>query len=167
MKAIELSRNGKNKGKYVAFVDDEDFEYLNKYNWYAQIYKYKTCENIYAKTNITLSNGKKSTKRMHVIIMGKCKGKEIDHIDRNGLNCQKSNLRFCTHSENNKNRILPAYSTSASHEKGTCRRVSKTGKIYWTSQVLFNGKQKHLGSFNSEKEASYAYLNFKKQVQER
>ena len=33
MKQIELSKQGKHKRKYFALVDDEDFEYLNNFNW--------------------------------------------------------------------------------------------------------------------------------------
>lgn len=36
MKEVPLSRHGKNKGGFVALVDDDDFESLNKYEWHAR-----------------------------------------------------------------------------------------------------------------------------------
>ena len=89
MKTIKLT-----KGK-VALVDDEDFENLNKFKWY--LYEYRNIQ--YAVSSLF---GKSI--RMHRIIMNEDNPKVfIDHIDHDGLNNQKLNLRKCNASENQKN----------------------------------------------------------------
>jgi hypothetical protein len=88
------------KGK-IALVDDEDFERLNKLNWNPIL-----CTNTYyAMRN---DNGRFSS--MHREIMGNPKGLEVDHIDGNGLNNQKSNLRSVTHKVNGQNKHRPSIS---------------------------------------------------------
>ena len=97
MKEIKLSQGRfcKNRGKYVALVDDEDFEISNKFRWHAA----KSGKTFYAERIITV-DGKQTMQSMHGVIMN---GKGVDHIDHDGLNNQRSNLRLCTQSENNMN----------------------------------------------------------------
>jgi len=98
MKEIQLSKIGKYKGMYKVLVDDEDFEYLNQFNWHVG----KVRGNNYAKRTIH-SNPIKSVK-MHRAIMNAPINMQVDHIDHNGLNNQKSNLRLCVNKENACNR---------------------------------------------------------------
>lgn len=90
MKEIKLTR-----GKF-AQVDDSDFEYLNLWRWHL----YKSRNTYYA---IRLENNKYI--RMHRIIMNTPAELTVDHIDHNGLNCQRHNMRNCTHEQNSKNMI--------------------------------------------------------------
>ena len=94
MKEILLSKNGKYKGKFTTLVDDADFEWLNKYSWNVLIGKHSN----YA---YRIENGKLIL--MHRFIMDTPKGLEVDHLDTNGLNNQKYNLKNCTSKENNNN----------------------------------------------------------------
>jgi hypothetical protein len=89
MKEIKLTQG------QVALVDDEDFEKINQFKWFAA----KKGKTFYATRNITV-NGKRKSALMHWYIMD---GKSIDHIDRNGCNNCRNNLRFCTHQENQMN----------------------------------------------------------------
>lgn len=83
MKKIELSQ-----GKF-ALVDDEDFEWLSQYKWY--FHKgYARRSYRFAKT------GKQRGVFMHRDILKLSKKYHTDHIDGNGLNNQRSNLRACT-----------------------------------------------------------------------
>lgn len=141
MKEIELTQ-----GK-IALVDDEDFEYINQWKWHAVKKKY----GIYYASRITrLSSGKQRGLAMHTAIIGVCEGYECDHIDGDGLNNQRTNLRFVTHRQNLQNR----------HEIKSSRFVGVgwhklTQK--WRAQIRIDGKKKDLGYFNNETEAFDAY----------
>lgn len=141
MKLIQLTR-----GKF-AQVDEADYEYINQWKWYAD----KNNTSWYAKRN----NGK-STITMHQQLMGKKIGKAIDHKDRNGLNCQRDNLRFCSRSENQCNRRA----WGISKYKGVY--FTKRGK--WMSRISFGLKRIYLGVFESEIEAAMAYNKISEQL---
>ena len=96
MKEIELSRG------MTALVDDEDFEYINQFKWSAHK-DGKTKNTFYATGHGKRINGKRASTSIHMFVMGKKQGFVIDHIDGNGLNNQKSNLRFVTHRGNGQN----------------------------------------------------------------
>lgn len=144
MKEIQLSRFGKNKGKFIALVDDEDFESINQYKWFVM----KSRTTIYAARNVRVG-GKRTNLRMHWEIMG---GKGVDHKDHNGLNNQKSNLRFCTASENLMNRRK--WKNTSSIYKGVC--FNKLARK-WQANIQTNGKLIHIGLFVSEVDAARAY----------
>lgn len=94
MKLIPLTQ-----GKF-AQIDDEDFEELNKHKWYA-----KKDKNTFYATRNKYVNEKQTLVYMHRIIINTHKGQLCDHIDGNGLNNQKTNLRIATKRENGRNRI--------------------------------------------------------------
>lgn len=133
----------------VALVDDEDFEELNKYKWYA----YKSRNTFYAGRKLRLGVNKKRIVIMHRELLGlkdsKLKG---DHIDHNGLNNQKYNLRIATNAENCKNQ-MPRKGFSSKY-KGVCWH--KRDKM-WNANIRINERQKHLGYFDNEIEAAKAY----------
>ena len=144
MKEIQLSTEGKSRGKHVALVDDEDFERLNQYKW-AVLKKKHT---FYALRCISV-DGKQSMRYMHCEIL---KGKGIDHKDHNGLNNQKNNLRFCTQRENNMNRSKRE-NTSSVYKGVSFFKESRK----WRAQIMINGKVIHIGLFASEVDAAKAY----------
>ena len=147
MKQIPLSHG------LFAQVDDEDYEYLNKYKWYVR--KTKTVGVYYATTCIKV-NGKQRSQSMHRIIMGDSSLKpQIDHIDGNGLNNQKHNLRFCTAQENQMNQHKRTYGYSIYKGVSWCKPTEK-----WIARIMRNGKSYHLGSFNTDTEAAKAYDSF-------
>ena len=84
----------------VTLVDDEDFEYLNQWNWAAQ----PRPNTFYACRNMKLNDGKYRFLQMHRVILNPKQEVFIDHIDGNGLNNQKSNLRLCTSRQNTQNK---------------------------------------------------------------
>lgn len=82
---------------------------------------------------------------LHHLILGKPPiGKETDHKDGNGLNCMKSNLRFCTSSQNGFNR--KKQKNNSSGVKGVS--YSKQKKK-WRARINVNRKEIHLGFFDN------------------
>lgn len=144
MKKIPLSQNK------FALIDNGDYDALSNHKWYAS----KDRNSWYATRKIRIAS-KKITVRMHRVILGlKCfDGKEVDHIDGNGLNNQRSNLRTCTNQQNHFNQ-RPQKKKKSSRFKGVYRHkeVKK-----WSSQIKINGRKINLGCFIKEVDAAKAY----------
>lgn len=143
MKEIKLTQG------QVALVDDEDFEYLNQFKWYAQ----KDNNTFYAGTN---TSGKGDLKRkviwMHRVLLNVTDSKIlVDHIDHNGLNNQKSNIRVATYAQNSRNK-RPCKNTSSKYKGVTYRRLNK-----WEASIRLFKKYKYIGIFSTEIEAAKAY----------
>ena len=80
----------------VAIIDDEDYDLVVPHKWYGHKAR---GDLFYARTHI---EGRELS--MHRLVMKAAPGDlEIDHIDGDGLNNQKSNLRAVTHSVNLQN----------------------------------------------------------------
>lgn len=139
MKKIPLTR-----GQFT-LVDDADYDWLNGFKWLAK--PGTNGKNFYAARSSERINGKQSEIKMHRLILGlkKNDGKECDHIDGNGLDNRRSNLRVCSHHQNIFNTI-PRIGTSK--YKGVTR-YKPTQK--WRAKIYFYGKVIQLGYFNSEK----------------
>jgi hypothetical protein len=144
MKEIKLTQ-----GK-VAVVDDCDYEELSKHKWLAQ----KNGNTFYAERGVRV-DGKKTNIKMHRQILGLTKGdgKVIDHVNHNGLDNQRHNLRVCTNTENNCNQQTRS-NPKSSKFKGVSRNK---GKGKWRAYIKVNQKNIHLGRFTSELEAAKAY----------
>lgn len=142
MKLIPLTRG------YFAQVDDADYEWLNQWKWYAQV----TNNNIYAKRDKKI-NKHRIHIAMHNLIMNPPDRMVVDHIDHNGLNCQRINMRICTHRQNTMN----SSATGASKYLGVgiCSKGVNKGHI--TAQIHVSTKKIFLGNFKSEEAAAIAY----------
>ena len=80
---------------------------------------------------------------------------EVDHIDHNRSNNCLSNLRWTTSAENSRNSVSRQNSTSK--YKGVSFYMQRKK---WHAQIKSNGRTKHIGYFNSEKEAAIAYNTY-------
>ena len=101
MKEIMLTQ-----GK-VTVVDDEDYAYLSQWKWCAA-----KCRHIYKAARAIRDSKKQYTIYMHRVIMLAPRLIEVDHIDGDGLNNLRSNLRLCSDKENARNSKLPSTNTS-------------------------------------------------------
>ena len=90
---------------------------------------------------------------MHRVIMGTAKGKFVDHINHNGLDNRKANLRFATIEQNAQNQRKTRSKTS-SRFKGVNK--TRNPKI-WQSRIYHNKRSINLGHFRDEVEAAKAY----------
>jgi len=138
MREIPLSQG------LVALVDDDDYPELIKYKWCA----HKGQNTFYAEK----VSRRMGVIRMHRIILGVPDGLFTDHINGNGLDNRKENLRIVTNRENSQNR----------HQIKTSIRPgvwwSKNNKK-WTSSIRVGKKRVNLGCFETEDMAYIAYQN--------
>lgn len=149
MKEIKLTKG------FVTQVDDEDYEWLNQYSWYAQ----KKGTNWYAvrqvRTRTYYEDGREryAIVKMHRLILGLTdKSKLVDHADRNGLNNQRSNLRITDHFGNNKNAIKKVKGTSIYKGVSWSKIRQK-----WRVSIKSDNKCIEIGFFNNEEEAAKQY----------
>lgn len=130
----------------IALVDDADFALVNQYQW---------CVSVAHSGNVTYAiralkrDGAKTTQLMHRLIAGPGL---VDHIDRNGLNNQRANLRPATYAQNAGNRT--GVSGTSSKFKGVCW-IKQSQK--WRASICVSGRTLYLGEYATEQEAALAY----------
>lgn len=134
------------KGKF-AKVDPADYPMLVKYKWFArytpQTYYASFCRKI---------NGRQKTFHMHRIIMNPPDGFVVDHINGDGLDNRRANLRLATAAQNSRN--CRAKINGISKYKGVSPEKRRN---CWRAALTIDGKQIHIGQFKSEIEAAKAY----------
>ena len=113
---------------------------------------------------ILYKDGKRKTHRIHILVANefieKPDGKTcVDHIDKNKLNNIVENLRWVTRSENDRNRSMMANNTSGF--KGVCFHKHK--KKY-QANIRYEGKNLHLGYFDTAEQAGRAYDKKAKEI---
>jgi hypothetical protein len=135
----------------LALVDPEDYDELSKYKWYAV----QSPRGFYAARSVGTNRhgiGQK-TVRMHQVILKSPEGKFIDHINHNGLDNRKSNLRFCTIQQNVWNMRKQLGNCTSKYKGVTWRK--DIGK--WQARIVCNRKVISIGFFDDEKAAAMAY----------
>jgi hypothetical protein len=86
---------------------------------------------------------------MHQILLGKKEGLEIDHINGNGLDNRRSNLRFVTRQQN-------CWNAKRKSGRYTGVHFNKEKRL-WQAQISFKKKCRHIGYFKEEEDAAIAY----------
>ena len=134
-----------------AIIDDSDFHGLpcRKWRLFANHGTNRPKSNLYAVARI---DGKVVS--MHRLIMDAQPGQQVDHLDRNGLNNRRQNLRFATVQQQAQNK--GAYSSSKSHLRGVYQDQSCQNR--WRAEIRLNGKKIFRKSFRSAEEASMAVV---------
>lgn len=134
-------------GGQAVLLDESDLPLVHGWRWY--IHNTKT--NFYVR-GYPVGKRQNGLFYMHRILMGAQEGQEIDHRNGNGLDNRRSNLRFCTRTQNNANRH--AVASRSSPFKGV-HFESYTGK--WRAEITKNGVRYRLGRFDSVNDAERAY----------
>lgn len=132
----------------VAIVDDEDYEWLSQWKWYAHWERVRFC----ARRNQRVGD-KRVVIRMSRAIMNAPDDLEVDHESGIALDNRRINLRVCVHQQNACNQRKQARKTS-SRFKGVYWNKQAAR---WQARVGKNGKTYTIGLFFSEEEAALAY----------
>jgi len=135
MRIILLTRG------YEAVVDDDDYDYLSAYRWHA------LTDGRYTKVYAAFGN---EEILMHRVILSAPEGMGVDHVDGDGLNNRKGNLRLATKSQN------AAWSGIYSNNTSGYRGVTKY-RDKWMGQIIVRGKKRYLGLFERPENAALAY----------
>ena len=137
------------QGKF-ALVDAEDFNTVSKYKWHAHRQPRKKAKDSWEA--IGWVEGKPI--KMHRFIMGLTSDDKImiDHINHNGLDNRKENLRLCSNGGNQANqRIIPG--SSSSYKGVSWHKASRK----WRVSISKNNEKFEINGFVNEIEAAKAY----------
>jgi hypothetical protein len=139
---------------YTAIVDDRDYDRLKKWKWRV----HSSGSKMYAYRRFVTPDGKNNRRFLHHEVMNfkPPRGLVIDHADRNPLNCRRTNLRLCTHAQNDVNKP-PLQDKKGSKYKGVRYDPNPRGKKHWYAAISYNHKQYFLGGFADEFSAMKIY----------
>jgi len=140
-RAIPLSRG------LVAIVDENDFEMVSRFRWHA-------CFGgrvAYAKATLA-HGGTWASPRMHRMIMLPDPTEYVDHINGDGLDNRRCNLRVCTAAENAYNHRLQHNNQSG--YRGVC--WNRRDRV-WAAQISSAGRYTYLGGYDTAEHAACAY----------
>ena len=148
--------NGMHHGE--ALIDEEDNDLVMKYKWYS---KKQNGNNFYACTFATHDDRNSKFLMMHRLVLGLLGESNnhiiIDHINGNGLDNRKINLRLVTIRENNINRKKDSHHRGKPcHSKYKGVTWSKS-KGMWESHIGYNNKLLYLGKYENELDAAFSY----------
>lgn len=136
---IKILCQGKN---YNCLIDKEDIDIIKPYYWHLRIDKRHPNCTPYVES-IKFINKKRIRIHLHRLIMECPQNMVVDHINHNGLDNRKENLRICNQKTNTRNR------KTSSHIN-----YVKRDDIYNVSFYI-NGKAKYLCYTRDIKEAKY------------
>jgi AP2 domain. len=119
-----------------ALIDIEDVENVKQYKW---------CSTKKDDTEYVSNQQKVS---LHRFVTNCPKGMYVDHINHNGLDNRKKNLRICTNQENLFNSKI-----SKRNKSGVTGVYFSKDKSKWVADITLNRKTIHLGAFVNKEEA--------------
>lgn len=123
-------------GKFNIKIDLEDIDICKNFRWGIGAYRYKkgTKEFYYA------TNSKAGL--LHRYLMKNPEDFQIDHKNRDTLDCRKENLRMASSSQQGMNGNVPINNTSGYVGVTWVKKFQR-----WMSHIRKNGKQKNLGYY--------------------
>ena len=131
-----------------AIVDDADYEALTAHSWCLS-----NCSGICYAVRGCKAGGKHHTVLMHREIMDAPEGMLVDHINGDGLDNRRCNLRLATDSQNHFNQRKQKKATSSRHKGGYWHKRDHV----WMARIQAEGKERYIGSYKTEREAAHAY----------
>jgi hypothetical protein len=142
----------------TTIIDDEDAD-LAILKWQAHKDKKRPNTDWYAQGCLSKVGGNRGNFKLHRIILGRVVGRAldrydyVDHINHDGLDNRRSNLRLATHQENVHNQRMQLGPKSSQY-KGV---YWDTRIKQWRAQITINKHRTHLGLFRIEEDAARAY----------
>lgn len=134
----------------IVLLDEADLSAVLEHNWYAV----RKGNKIYACT--TLYDKNRSSKRyklyMHRYLKGAIKGETVDHVNGDGMDNTRCNLRKCSKAENARNSELSASNTSG-YKGVTWNKNAKK----WLAQLKVDRRHVYIGVFTDILDAAKAY----------
>jgi AP2 domain/HNH endonuclease len=143
MAALELA--SANKIPISFLIDEEDHGLVSKRHWY--VYTLDRSGGRYV-----MADAYGHRIYLHRLITAAPRGQDVDHINGDGLDNRRVNLRVVPHALNLANQRRQQ--GRSSRYKGVSYYRSR-GR--WEAYIKVNGVQRKLGYFNSEREAAFAY----------
>lgn len=137
------------QGKY-ALVDVEDFEFLNKRKWHL-----KKNENVFYAVH------RRTRMRMHRLILKASADQYVDHINGNGLDNRRANIRTCSKEQNGANRKKNKNNSCGYKGVWIYKNVKRDP---YAASIMWRGTKYLLGRFRTAKEAHKAYIKKAKEL---
>jgi hypothetical protein len=131
----------------VALIDDEDWPLVKGYRWFAMPAR----RTIYVAAT-PYRDGRTTTVRLHRLLMAPGPGLWVDHINGDGLDNRRANLRAVTRGQNAINRRTGTNNTSGFKGVSWHPEMKR-----WRADISVGGKRRHLGTFARPEEAAAAY----------
>ena len=133
-----------------AIVDDDDFEKLSRYKWLVT----KNRRTFYASRTVRLKDGshKKVNIQMHRKVLNAPDGAIVDHINHNGLDNRKANLRLVTAGQNCWN-ARKRYGCTSKYKGVSWNKSARK----WQARIAYKRKWTFIGYFDDELSAAKAY----------
>lgn len=150
----EMKRIALRNGGYTQ-VSDEDYNELSRWDWRKSVHGY-----VYRQRKASERTKESSIIFMHRVITSAPKGISVDHINRDRLNNQRSNLRLCIDGLNQWNKSK--YRTYAGRKttsrfKGVALRDKNKPWSTWRATIAYKGNIIRIGNFAKEHWAAMAY----------
>lgn len=138
---MEILITSKKHGDKTLIIDDDDYQLVSNRHWTL---------NKSRNTFYLLSQRPKPVIALHRLLMGFPEGLQVDHVNGNGLDNRRSNLRLATNKQNCANQVSP--------------RGRKYKGVYYESSskkfkahIRVNNVLKNLGRYRTEEQAALAY----------
>lgn len=123
-------------------MDSVDYEEVSKYAWHV-------CDTKDSRTHYA---GNNNLGLLHRFLLNARPDEQVDHINGNGLDNRRINLRLCSNEQNQYNRPVPSNNSSGYKGVSFHKHTKK-----WRATIGYEGKHKHIGYFDSVEEAAKAY----------
>jgi hypothetical protein len=137
--------------KVTVLIDEEDYEKIKNIYWYEKKDKHTS----YAIGSKKIK-GVRTRYKMHRLILGLTNSEIlVDHINHNGLDNRKENLRKCNRKENARNRNIDCRNKLG--YKGIILITDRNLKNKYRCRITVDNNSKHIGYFKTIKEAALAY----------